>query len=101
FAKQRLTSEFLDAEPVKDIVGRAVDPHPVERFVEVAGRISYTVDHTTNPDCLPDSGTAVIYSGGSVLPESRNPRDMVSGVDWVNADACWKSRRYLGLHESH
>ncbi|KAF4720684.1 hypothetical protein FOZ62_002163, partial [Perkinsus olseni] len=67
-AKQRLTSEFLDAEPVKDIVGRAVHPHPVKRFVEVAGRIFYTVDHTTNPDCLPDSGTAVIYFDGTVLP---------------------------------
>ncbi|KAF4743657.1 hypothetical protein FOZ63_022328 [Perkinsus olseni] len=67
-AKRRLTfPEFLDAEPVKDI-GGAVHLYPVERFDEVAEHISYTVDHTTNPDCLPDSGTAVIYSDGSVLP---------------------------------
>ncbi|KAF4662499.1 hypothetical protein FOZ61_003279 [Perkinsus olseni] len=50
------------------MVGGAVHPYPVERFVEVTERISYTVDHTTNPDCQPDSGTAVIYSDGSVLP---------------------------------
>ncbi|KAF4743991.1 hypothetical protein FOZ62_007525, partial [Perkinsus olseni] len=64
-AKQRLTfPEFLDAEPVKEIVGGAVHPYPVERFVEVTERISYT----TVRYGLPDSGTAVIYSDGSVLP---------------------------------
>lgn len=68
-AKQRLTfPEFLDAEPVKDIVGGAVHPYPVERFVEAAGCTSYTVDHTANPDCLSDSGTAEICADGSVLP---------------------------------